>query len=207
MYRSVQEWTVRRTDRYGQGVDTGTGRRAELLRQVVEYCSAHGIADLSLAPMGEALGTSKRMLLYYFGSRDRLIAETIIASRPDVTELFHHVHDTESLTEAAHVLWRTITDRDTRGPIRILFQVLALAPTQPERYAAVAREAIAAMIDPLLPVYRRLGYPEPEAAARASLLISGLRGLCLDHLVTGDDARLDAAATALIAAAAAPLRG
>ncbi|WP_020659348.1 TetR/AcrR family transcriptional regulator [Amycolatopsis benzoatilytica] len=185
-------------------MDSGTGRRAELLRQVVDYCATHGIADLSLAPMGEALGTSKRMLLYYFGSRDNLIAEAIAASRPDVTELFRDVEDEATLSAAAHRLWRAITRGRQQRPIRILFQVLALAPTQPDRYAAVAGEAISAMIDPLVPVYRKLGYPEADAAARASLLISGLRGLCLDRMVTGDDERLDTAAAALIAAAVSP---
>lgn len=204
MYRSVHEWTIRRTDRYSQGVDSGTGRRAELLEQAVGYLATHGLADLSLAPMGEALGTSKRMLLYYFGSRENLITEAIAASRPDVTELFRSVHDEESLAAAAHSLWHAITRGRQQRPIHILFQVLALAPTQPERYLTVAREAITAMVDPLVPVYRKLGYAEPDAAARASLLISGLRGLCLDRIVTGDEERIEIAARALIATAVAP---
>ena len=45
-----------------------TDKRAELLRQVVDQLAEHGIADLSLAPLAERLGTSKRMLIYYFGS-------------------------------------------------------------------------------------------------------------------------------------------
>ncbi len=57
------------TDRYGQGVSTRTDKRTALLQRVVEHLAAHGIADMSLAPMAEQLGTSKRMLLYYFGSR------------------------------------------------------------------------------------------------------------------------------------------
>ncbi|WP_409464785.1 TetR/AcrR family transcriptional regulator [Amycolatopsis sp. GA6-003] len=185
-------------------MDSRTGRRAELLQQAVEYLATHGIADLSLAPMGEALGTSKRMLLYYFGSRENLITEAIAASRPDIAELFRSVHDEDSLAAAAHALWHAITRGRQRRPINILFQVLALAPTQPERYLEVAREAITAMVEPLVPVYRKLGHPEPEAAARASLLISGLRGLCLDRMVTGDEERIEVAAGALIAAAVAP---
>lgn len=176
-------------------------KRTELLHRVVDHLATHGIADMSLSPMAEQLGTSKRMLLYYFGSRDSLIAEAIAASRPDVTDLFSGVHDTESLREAALALWEAITHGRQQRPIRILFQVLSLAPTQPDRYASVAAEAVTAMVDPLVPVFRDLGFADLEARAHASLLISGLRGLCLDRIVTGDIPRIEAAARALITTA------
>lgn len=175
-----------------------TDKRAELLRQVVDQLAEHGIADLSLAPLAERLGTSKRMLIYYFGSRDELIAAAIAASRPDIGDLFSEVHDTASLRAAAFALWEAITRGRQRRPIRILFQVLSLAPTQPERYAEVAADAVTAMVEPLVPVYRRLGFADADARARASLLISGLRGLCQDRIVTGDEPRIEAAARALI---------
>ena len=57
-------------------------RRTELLRAVVAYLEERGVADISLAPMAEALGTSKRMLLYYFGDRGELLAQAMAASRP-----------------------------------------------------------------------------------------------------------------------------
>lgn len=178
-----------------------TTKRTELLSQVVDHLATHGIADMSLSPMAEHLGTSKRMLIYYFRSRDNLIAEAIAASRPDVADLFSTVRDTESLRKAAWALWEAITCGRQQRPIRILFQVLSLAPTQPDRYAAVAAEAVTAMVDPLVPVYRDLGFEDLEARARASLLISGLRGLCMDRIVTGDVPRIEAAASTLIATA------
>ncbi|TDD05882.1 TetR/AcrR family transcriptional regulator [Saccharopolyspora terrae] len=193
------------TDRYGQWVSSRGDKRAELLRKAVDHLATHGIADLSLAPMAEKLGTSKRMLLYYFGSRDVLIAEAIAASRPDISDLFHGVRDLDGLERAAWALWEAITRGRQRRPIRILFQVLSLAPTQPERYAELAADTVTAMVEPLVPVYCRLGFDEHDARARASLLISGLRGLCLDQIVTGDTARIETAAGVLIQAATAPM--
>lgn len=178
-------------------------KRDELLNRVVDHLATHGLADLSLSPMAEQLGTSKRMLIYYFGSRDNLIATAIRASRPDVADLFGDVHDESSLREAGHALWEAITSGRQRRPIRILFQVLSLAPTQPDLYGTVADESVTAMVDPLVPVYRNLGYDDLDARARASLLISGLRGLCLDRIATGDVPRTDAAARVLIATATA----
>ncbi|WP_406689101.1 TetR/AcrR family transcriptional regulator [Saccharopolyspora sp. ID03-671] len=178
-------------------------KRADLLRRVVDHLAEHGIADLSLAPAAEKLGTSKRMLLYYFGSRDALIAEAIAASRPDIADLFRDVGDTDELERAAWQLWEAITRGRQQRPIRILFQVLSLAPTQPERYAALAANAVTAMVEPLVPVFRELGFGEAEARSRASLLISGLRGLCQDRIVTGDEERIEGAAGTLIRAATA----
>lgn len=180
-----------------------SAKRHALLHRVVHYLETHGIADLSLSPLAAELGTSKRMLLYYFGSRENLLAEAIGISRPDIADLFGDVHDAAGLRTAAHRLWRTITTGRQQGPIRILFQVLSLAPTQPDRYAAPAAEAVTVMINPLTAVYRRLGCDDRDAQARASLLISGLRGLCQDRLVTGDTDRTDAAAEALIDSATA----
>ena len=52
-------------------------RRAELLDGVANYILSNGLADLSLRPLATAIGTSPRMLLYFFGSKERLIAEAL----------------------------------------------------------------------------------------------------------------------------------
>lgn len=198
------------TDRYGQcvapehpdadGTDdpTENPRKTELLHDVVRYLEARGIADLSLSPLARELGTSKRMLLYYFDSRDNLIREALDASRPDVANMFSDVHDAESLRTAALRLWRAITTGEQHRPIRILFQVLSLASTQPERYHDHAVDSIKVMLGPIARVYQHLGVAPKQARAQTSLLISGLRGLCQDRLVTGEAQRTDTAARHLI---------
>jgi AcrR family transcriptional regulator len=52
-------------------------RRAKLLDKVAGYILTNGLADLSLRPLATAIDTSPRMLLYFFGSKERLIAETL----------------------------------------------------------------------------------------------------------------------------------
>lgn len=58
-------------------------KRAELLKQVVHHLQQHGVAQMSLSPLAESIGTTKRMLLYYFGSRENLLARALATSRPD----------------------------------------------------------------------------------------------------------------------------
>ena len=48
-------------------------RRQELLDAVVEEFAARGIGDRSLRDVAAAVGTSHRMLLHHFGSREGLL--------------------------------------------------------------------------------------------------------------------------------------
>ena len=49
--------------------------RDRLLAATVEHATAHGISELSLRQLAAALGTSHRMLVYYFGSKEELLVE------------------------------------------------------------------------------------------------------------------------------------
>ncbi|MGW5277766.1 TetR/AcrR family transcriptional regulator [Streptomyces sp. NPDC004044] len=174
-------------------------KRAELLKQVVHHLQHHGLALTSLSQLAEAVGTTKRMLLYYFGSRENLLAQALAASRPDTHAMFDDVHDSAGLRKAAHGLWEAINVGEQSGAFRMLLQLLSLGATDPEQYGNLAADTVEIMVAPIAAAYVRLGHPPQEAWAGATLLVSGLRGLCQDRLVTHDVARTDAAARRLIA--------
>lgn len=52
-------------------------RRIQLLDAMADHMLAAGLAGSSLRPLARAAGTSDRMLLYYFPSKDSLIAATL----------------------------------------------------------------------------------------------------------------------------------
>jgi AcrR family transcriptional regulator len=180
-------------------------KRQELLRDVVAYLEAHGVNDMSLAPMAEALGTSKRMLLYYFSDRGELLAQALDASRPKVGEIFSGVSTRAEFGEAARALWHGLTRGDQRRSVRMLLQVLSVATTDPDTYGSYARTAVDAMLDPISDALVAVGYSRADAGVRATLIVSGLRGLCQDVLVTGERSRVDAAAELLIMTAVGEL--
>ena len=55
-------------------------RREELAEAATDYAIEHGLIGLSLRPLGDALGTSDRMLLYHFRDKDDLVATILRTS-------------------------------------------------------------------------------------------------------------------------------
>ena len=174
-------------------------RRRQLLEQTRAYAAEHGLADLSLRPLARALGTSDRMLLHYFGSKENLIGQALAAGRPDVPVLLDE-NTPQAVANLARRLWLDMTSGGEQEPrVRLLLQVLALAITNPNPYTEYARAAIADWVEPLSSSFRSSGMQAGEARARATAIVSGLRGLALDNYVTGDRARTTASAEVLIA--------
>ena len=56
-------------------------RRAELLDRAVDYVCRHGLAELSLRPLAKAIGSSPRVLLYYFESKEAMVVEIVRRGR------------------------------------------------------------------------------------------------------------------------------
>src|SRR5260370_38611063 len=52
-------------------------RPAQLLDAIVVYLVKHGVSELSLRPLAKAVRSSPRVLLYYFGSKEELVARAL----------------------------------------------------------------------------------------------------------------------------------
>lgn len=178
-------------------------RRAELLDGTLRYAAEHGVATLSLRPLAAALGTSSRMLVHYFGTKEELVGQALAAARPDIPALLTERQQAgQSPAGIAAGLWRDLTTGGEQEPrTRLLLEVMALAVTQPGLYGRYAAEAVHQWITPLAASLRTAGQNRRDAHARATMLVSGLRGLALDRYVTRDRQRTDDAAHLLIRAA------
>ena len=66
-------------------------RRQELLEAVVEYVLKNGLTGLSLRPLAKGVGTSARMLLYHFESREKLLALIIDTIREQLRLSLIHI--------------------------------------------------------------------------------------------------------------------
>ncbi len=157
--------------------------RERLLAAAVEQAMRDGIADLSLRELAAAIGSSHRMLLYHFGSREgllvavaRAVEETQRANMPDGV-----------VTAAdARRLWQHFSDPKLWPQERLFFELYAHAllgrPGTEGFLEAVVEPWITALADVLV----KAGADSATARAEARLSMAVTRGLLLDLLATGD---------------------
>lgn len=173
-----------------------TGRDA-LLERAIAYLSREGVGDISLRRLAEELGTSHRMLIYHFGSRDGLLAEVVADVERQQRELLATMIDSERPTiEQSLTYWRAVV-KATEQHGRLFFELAAHA-MQDRPHARSLRRGL---IDPWLPsleqLCRGLGIAEDECAATARMVLATARGLLFDLLLTDDQEAIDAAAERL----------
>jgi len=54
-----------------------TPRKAELLDAAIQFVTEHGVGNLSLRPLAEGIGTSARLLIFHFGTKEKLLTEIL----------------------------------------------------------------------------------------------------------------------------------
>jgi AcrR family transcriptional regulator len=171
--------------------------REALTEAALEYVFAHGLLNLSLRPLAAAIGTSDRMLIYHFGSKARLIAEVLeLANRrvsEGVTDFAATARTPQQVVEQA---WQLMTAPGTDPLARLYLELCALSVRDAARWADAHRRLRAPWLDLLYRAFVGLKVPARRATVLATLVLDTLDGLMLDKLVTGDPARIDAAARA-----------
>ncbi|MEU7630434.1 TetR/AcrR family transcriptional regulator [Nocardia sp. NPDC049220] len=172
-------------------------KRAELLAAVVRYIADHGLADLSLRPLAAELGTSSRMLIYYFTTKEELLVQALATQRPDMAVLFADIAEPAALRDRLWDFWTANTSGAASTSVKVMLQVLGAACAPRSPYVDYAESAIAVFVAALAEGLRGLrSVDDPDVVA--TLLISGLRGILQDRLITGDVDRTDRAARRLI---------
>ncbi|HYF46933.1 MAG TPA: TetR/AcrR family transcriptional regulator [Acidimicrobiales bacterium] len=171
-------------------------RRAELLAGATAWATENGLATLSLRPLAKALGTSDRMLLYWFGSRDGLLA-AIAEHAGDALSLALPAVDPDAPPPSPRAwldgCWALFTDPGIRPAMALLFELDALGARAPgpardaargvgDRWIGVVDDALAA-----------LGVAEPGRQPLTKVVAGALVGLALDALVRDGLTRPDAA--------------
>lgn len=171
-------------------MSAGSPRKQELLEAAYAYALAHGLADLSLRPLAAGIGTSPRVLLYLFGSKDGLTRALLARSRQDELAALDALDlwGSHDLADAGREIWGLLAAPAQR-PLLVLW-VEGYARSlrgEPGPWADFARATVDDWLGRLAP-YVPAG-DEPEA----TLVLAVLRGGLLDLLATGDEPRVTAA--------------
>ncbi|MEV1294543.1 TetR/AcrR family transcriptional regulator [Pseudonocardia sp. NPDC049635] len=179
--------------------------RERLLQTVLEQLAEHGIADRSLRALAAATGTSHRMLIYHFGSREGLLVEVVAAVEAGQRETLAALTADPDLgpREVVNRFWGTVSAGARRyGP---LFYELSAHAMQGRDHAVRLRETLVEpWIGPLGALLERAGLAAGPARTRARLVVGAARGLLHDALVTGEFTEADEAMADFTALALPP---
>jgi AcrR family transcriptional regulator len=167
--------------------------RERLLEATLTYVASHGVADLTLRRLAAAIGTSHRMLVYHFGSKEGLLIAVVHAMEERQRDLLAGL-DAAGLSPAdqARELWRRLTDPSMAPYERLFFELYGRA-LQGGPYETFLDGIVEKMVTPMTAMLTAHGVPEATAAVRARLGVAVVRGLLLDLLATGDHEATDAA--------------
>jgi len=172
--------------------------RDRILDACVDHALAQGLPD-RLEPLAAASGTSTRMLIYHFGTRDALLRETLGRARRRQRDFFGELvsaRPDEPYLSTLRRAWRVMTGPAGR-PYLSMFGKLRENPEQP-LWPGFRREATTDWLQPFEDGMRSIGRPE-----LGTLVLAVVRGLIMDIEATGDVSRADQAFDGFLAALAA----
>ncbi|MCB0939750.1 MAG: TetR/AcrR family transcriptional regulator [Mycobacterium sp.] len=156
-------------------------RRSDLLNALVEECAARGVGGRSLRDLADAVGTSHRMLLHHFGSRDELLIAVVNEVERRQRAVLRELDTADPQSFAT--MWAHLRRPELRALERLFFECYARGAQGEKPFTTMLPAAVGDW----------LAEADTDAAdARLGLAVT--RGLLLDLAGTDDTAGVDAAA-------------
>lgn len=191
------------TDMTGVGGAHWTGpsaRKSELLELAYRYALAHGLADLSLRPLAAAIGSSPRVLLYLFGSKEALIRALLARARAEELDLLDRLRQggdartAGGLDGAAAEVWTWLAADSQRALLHLWVEGYARSLVDADGpWAGFARSTVEDWLVVLAEAQPADERHTASGLAQRTRVLAVLRGALLDLLATGDVVRTTAA--------------
>jgi AcrR family transcriptional regulator len=172
--------------------DRSAGGREGLLQAALAYFAEHGVGDASMRQIAAGIGTSHRMLIYHFGSRDGLLTAVVEELEKAERETLDQVTSAEgrSLRELGWDFWTHVADVvEFYGPLYFELASRAMRSTDLEAPLRVPNHEM--WMEALTELWSRFGTTGRQAEVLARLNLAASRGLLHDLLLTGDRKAVD----------------
>ena len=176
-----------------------SARRDELLELAYRYAQDHGLAGLSLRPLAAAIGSSPRVLLFLFGSKDGLTRALLARARADELDVLQAVRrgdgaGPDDLVATGRRVWQWLADEAHRAVLQLWVEAYARSLVEPDgAWAGFAARTVDDWLQLLAEAQPAAERHTAEAGAERTAVLAVLRGAMLDLLATGDVARTTAA--------------
>lgn len=172
-------------------------RREELLELAYRYVLEHGLTGMSLRPLATAIGSSPRVLLFLFESKEGLVRALLGRARADELALLERLETSRAgggLAPVASAVWEWLAADEHRALLRLWAEGYARSLVEPEGpWGEFARATVADWLELLAAAQPPTHRDSASAIAERTLTLAVLRGALLDLLATDDRERTTAA--------------
>lgn len=177
------------------GADSPERRR--LAQLVADLILENGLIDLSLSGIARAVGSNNRMLLYYFGSKERLLeaaSDTAVERFPHLAAVFERLAASDAgLRDRLLRAWQDIGAPENRPYLVMFFHRFAVALGDPERWDEFLAHLGSGWVTRVRDVFAAEGWAADAAELAATRVVAEWRGLQFALLCGMEPDRLTAA--------------
>lgn len=145
-----------------------------------DHVLAEGLIGLTLRPLAAALGTSDRMLIYHFDSRDALVSAVVAEATRQAIVAVAALPGAPSVRAAVNRLWVAYRRDPLHGCLDVYVQAAATGLLGREPYRSDARTSNEQWAAALRDYLTRSGAPARRVARIVTLVDSALYGFHLD---------------------------
>ena len=133
--------------------------RQKLLRATMDYVATNGVGDLTLRQLAAAIGTSHRMLVYHFGSKEGLLTQVVQEVEQEQREAIARLLSKSNLTpnEIIRRAWRRFADPSLWPSERLFFEIYAKALQGEPHSLPLLDNVIEAWLGPMTEANLRAG--------------------------------------------------
>lgn len=159
-----------------------------MLEASVAVAGEFGLSGLTFAKVAERLGTSDRMVVYYFPTKADLITATIVRMGGDLQVMLAKAFGAEprSVDELIATAWPVLASRHADRVFAVLFEAIGLASAGKEPYSVLAPALLDGWATWLEP--RVIGSSAKVRRRRALGVMATIDGLLLLRRLLGADA-------------------
>jgi AcrR family transcriptional regulator len=163
-------------------------RKQQLLEDLIAYFIRRGVADVSLRPMAKEVGTSARLLIFHFQSRERLLLEVLDEMQTRLQQSLEELlanHATPDRPAPLRMFWDWALKDQNFAHLRVLYQLHILAAQDSKTYGKFLKRNSLNWLETVQAILK----PSQRSSGLATLIVAVFDGLFIEVMSTGDRRR------------------
>jgi AcrR family transcriptional regulator len=167
-------------------------RKEQLLENLIAYLIRHGVPDVSLRPMAKEVGTSARLLIFHFHSKERLLLEVLDEMQMRLQHSLKELVANDSSPDRPaplRMFWDWALKDQNFAHLRVLYQLHILAAQDNKTYGKYLKRNSLNWLEAVQAILK----PSQRSSGLATLIVAVFDGLLIEVMSTGDRRRATAA--------------